>query len=216
MNTGKALLSDRTMTKEKNKLITLIALAALTGWIYSASTIETYANDAELGDNISTIIPNYDEFIAENGNNDITVKSSSFYEFSNQLENWSNTLDSLLFDIDFDTDFEELEEICQFINSLRDCDEYSVFLNYILKQEDYRQIRALLYSFEQIAFDYITAEEENFVTTILSNGDVQLQARAFDTIIAWGKVSCPDRLKQIELKNYYLQKEFDKFIGKNL
>ncbi len=216
MNSGKVLLSDRIMTKEKNKLITLIALAALTGWIYSASTIETYANDAVLGDNVSTIIPDYDEFIAENGNNDITVKSSSFYEFSNQLENWANTLDGLLFDIDFDADFEDLEKICLFIRSLRNCDEYSIFLNYILKQEDYRQIRAVLYSFEHIAFDYITADEENFVITVLSKGDVQLQARAFDTVIAWGKVSCPERLKHIELKNYYLQKEFEKFVGKIL
>ena len=126
---------------------------------------------------------------------------------SNEVKEWHQILVKLS-----KNDIDDEHGYFNYINEIRRSDNYSELLKYSLGIGEKYAISALLMFLSQKDKKFITAEEEDFVISILEGNDLVLQEDALNTILAWDSISQIDRLRNIKIKNYYLQLDLEMFL----
>lgn len=100
-----------------------------------------------------------------------------------------------------------------YLNDLRIKDNYPLFLNYILNQNNNKLVQAMALFLSQKEFICIKECEEKFIIDILHLSNLDLQDYALNAITLWGEVSNKDTLKDVIIKNRYLQEELEAFLA---
>lgn len=114
-------------------------------------------------------------------------------------------------------DFDEKHDYFSFLSNLRDNEEeYRAFLYESLNSGDLNVCNAISIFLSQKKYHFITADEENFIVSILRFGNLQMQEFALNAILNWDKVSDITGLKTIRLGNKYLQEDLEDFIQSKL
>ena len=112
--------------------------------------------------------------------------------------------------VDFDEDYSYFK----FLSDLRDDEhKYVSFLYSALYSDDLKICNAISIFLSQKSFDYINADEENFILQILKNGDLGKQGYALQTILNWDNISNLNELKSVKIANRYLQEDLEDFIS---
>lgn len=210
-----------TMVYNKNTLLTLLLALTLGGsyTIYPTSTTDECLVDVKqtsLCLEQSMWLPK-SELNLEEWNNINTEGSSSYLDDNgSKMVLWYDMMKNILSDISLDIDEDGFEKIVDLMNFIKNNESMSSFLRFVEQQREDKVIKAITLYYEQQEYQNIDANEENFIVYAIENGSLQTQESALNALYSLGKTSYIDRLRNIKIKNYYLQKDLDKFIAKQV
>lgn len=115
---------------------------------------------------------------------------------------------------DLTIDFDEDYSYFKFLSELRDDEQkYINFLYGALYNGDLKICNAISIYLSQRSFEFINADEENFVLQLLKNGDLGKQYFSLQTILNWDNISNLNELKSVKIANRYLQEDLEDFIS---
>lgn len=112
-------------------------------------------------------------------------------------------------------DLDDLSNVSYFelLNQIRKKEEYSAFLRTLYSESEYDLLEYIMVYLMQFNFSFITGEEEQLVIDCLKqNSQIQLQECALNAILEWDKVSDVNNLKNVKIKNSYLQESLNEFV----
>ena len=213
------------MIEIKKNLISILMLMAA-GSILSSSSFD-YQNSPFPPQTNTVISQSFslenDGYLMSNGNNITTMNSSSFdiAEANSTIKNYQ-AVKQLINDLVLDKEDElAMNKFNTLIESLRSndstsnisiSDKYVELINYI-QYNDIYLTELLLEFFERKEYDSIFGEEDNFVVTALENGSIRIQELAINTLYSWRHSRYVNRIKNVTVKNYYLQKDLEYIVS---
>lgn len=205
------------MVRNNVATITFAELALLS----LASSVSTLSTTSALHDNLVSLNKEIDYLLSKepflnNDHNNIIMERDSTVNYcntnnSNQRTNWT---DKLLFLIqDESLEMGEQIKFDSFLNSLRKEKNYPLFLNYLLNLNNRDLLKAIALFLSQKDFIFINACEEKFIIDLLKIQDAEIQEYALNAVFLWERISDKETLKNIKIRNKYLQEDLDSFLG---
>lgn len=110
-------------------------------------------------------------------------------------------------------DFDEKFDYFEFLSDIRDTEVYSDFLALAKKNLDLNVGNAISIFLSQKDYQNISADEENYIFSMLNSNESQLQEFALAAILNWDNFSNVNLLKTLEMQNKYLQEDLEDFIN---
>ena len=141
------------------------------------------------------------------------LKDTSYFIFDNFLDNKClNVLNKIkLLICDNDINYENENYASNYLCELRNDQIYELFLVSIdLSHQEV--VKSILLFLSELNFSNLSYYEEKFVINVLKYGNVNLQEFALNTILSWNNVTDVDELKNIKIKNKYLNLDLLNFI----
>lgn len=130
----------------------------------------------------------------------------------NRFGEWISYINYLIGDNDIEINGENYA--FGFIETIRKLEEYPMFIFQLTKSNEENAKKVLLMFLANSNFEFVSACEERFVVDSLASSNVLMQEFALNVILLWDNITNVETIRNITIKNKYLNNDLKEFIQK--